>query len=196
VLRIVLPRVSAALAVVYVLSIGDIVDAIGVIYEVIVVVYGDVVVASPVGVVAPATAPRRPHRDTNAERNGHSCDDRSCRGIYNRRIRIDRWTVDHGRVVTGNVNNLRAGLLNDHNSFTFDNFCLYLHLFVRLQIPCAFCLGAHALHRIHYIVLLRKEGVPQVRGPLDVLGQLLDCIRKCRHSLNAGVPPFFLYRLY
>ena len=69
-LRIVLPSVSATLSravvdilavgdVIDVLSLGNIVDAIGVIYKIIVVVDGDVV-ASPVGMVAPASPQAAP----------------------------------------------------------------------------------------------------------------------------------------
>jgi hypothetical protein len=129
VLRIVLPGVSGArrplcravvdvvaIPTVVVVAISTVVDvrSVVVVYKIVVIVEGDVVVASPVGVVTPASTPCRPRRHSDSEGDCHSCGVVSRRRIGDRRIRVDRRTVNHYRVVTGYVENLWVGLLNHH----------------------------------------------------------------------------------
>ena len=47
---------------------------------------------------------------------------------------------------------------------------------------------AHPLHRGHHVGLLRQERIAQCRGPLDVLVQLRQHVRKGHQGLDAGVP--------
>ncbi len=52
---------------------------------------------------------------------------------------------------------------------------------------------AHALHRIHHVVLLREKCIAKVGGPLDVFRQELDNIGQGSQSLDARVPVLLLY---
>ena len=189
-LRVVLPAVATgpttaisvrvhAVATVNIVAVATV--DIGVAIEIVVVVDGDVVVSAPTTAVAPASAPRRSHSETNTERNRHACGIISRRWIVNRWIRIDRRPVDDGRIVTWHVHNLRIGLLDDHDLLRFHNLHFYFLLFGRLQVARILSLFPHALHSIHDVALLRQKCIAEVRGPLDVIRQTLDHVRKRGH---------------
>jgi hypothetical protein len=51
-----------------------------------------------------------------------------------------------------------------------------LLLLIRRKRPSALSLRAHALDRIHHVLLLREESVTEIRRPLDVVCQTLNCV--------------------
>jgi hypothetical protein len=83
---------------------------------------------------------------------------------------------------------LRIRLFDYDHTLAFDNLRLYFLLLVRFQVAVALGLLAHALHGVHHIALLRKEGVAQVGGPLNVVGQSLDQVGEARQRLHAWIP--------
>ncbi len=178
-LRIVLPIASAArrllarpVAIAYVLTIAvaDVLP-VGIPDEVIVVVDVDVVItAAPTATTAPtSTAPEGSHSHADPERDRHPRGVVAGRRIRDGRIGIHWSAVNHGRVVAGDVDHLWTGLLDDDNLLAFDCLDFDLLLFGRFQVAVALGLLAHTLHRSHHVILLREEGVSQVRCPLDVL---------------------------
>ena len=113
-LRIMLPVTVAASR-----PIRDVLS-VGVSYEVVVVIDVDIVVAAPPAVVAPSATPSRSHCDADAKRNRHPRGVITGGRISNRRIRISWCAVHHGRVITGNINNFRTGLLDHDDLLAFD----------------------------------------------------------------------------
>jgi hypothetical protein len=132
---------------------------IGVPVEIIVVVYRDIVIAAPPAVVAPAPGPHRAHGHSHTERNGHSCCVVTWRWIVDRRIRIDRWPVDHRGVIRGYINDFGVGLLDDNDLLRFHDLGLDFLLFVGFEIAFFFGLCPHPLHCVHYVILLRQKCV-------------------------------------
>jgi hypothetical protein len=184
VLRVVLPITSAtcrllarSVAVAYVLSVAvtDVLP-VGIPDEVIVVVDVDIVVtAAPTVTTAPTTsAPKGSHGDANAEGDRHSCCVVADRRIDDGRICVDRSAIDDRGIVAGHINHFRTGLLDNDDLLALDCLDFDLLLLGRLQVALVLSDFAHMLHGSHYIVLLREERVPQVGGPLDVLGQQFD----------------------
>jgi hypothetical protein len=55
---------------------------------------------------------------------------------------------------------LGISLLNHDYGLALDNFSLNFLLFGRFKGPLVLSFLAHALHGLHYIALLREEGVP------------------------------------
>jgi hypothetical protein len=162
--------------------------------EVVVVVYVDGVVTTPSASITPASTPEGPHGDANAER------DRQTSGIVSRvvdrRIGVVRGrTPNVNGVVRWHVNDLRIGLLNHNDTFLLNDLRLDLYLLVGLQLPGRLRLRAHTLNSIHHIRLLREECVAQLRRPFDVLGQLLDHVRKSGQSLDARIPVLLFHRV-
>ncbi len=92
------------------------------------------------------------------------------------------------RIVDRNVDDLRIGRLY------LDGALVVLrvggdHLLRRGRQPAVrLGPGSHSLHRAHHIGLLGQEGVPQVRGPADIVAQQLQRIRKRDQRLNTGIP--------
>lgn len=136
-LRIVLPVIAPtagtvasvdviAIASVYVVSVAPIYVAVTI--EIVIVVDRDVVVAAPTAAPTPTSANGCSNHHSYAKRNG-----RSCRVISRGRV-VDWWVGIHGsaindyRVVAGNVDDLRIGLLNHNDTLAFHNLCFYLHL--------------------------------------------------------------------
>jgi hypothetical protein len=60
------------------------------------------------------------------------------------------------------------------------------------KAPIGFSPHSHSLDRVHNIVFLREEGVAKICGPLNVLVQLIQCIRDSHESLYAGIPGLLL----
>ncbi len=189
-LRIVLPVVSTV-DVVSVPAI-DVGIPVGIVDEVIVVVDRNVVVATPAGMVSPASAPSRPHRYANAEAYGCAGEISPHWRIGDRGIRVNRRAVDYHRVIAGNVYHLRVGLLNHNYGLILHYLRFHGLLLGGLQVTRALGLRAHALHCVHHITLLCQEGIAQVRSPLDVLRELLGRVGYRRHGLHAGVPVLLL----
>jgi hypothetical protein len=50
---------------------------------------------------------------------------------------------------------------------------VHRHHLLRSAVQPAVCPGprAHILHRVHHIGLLGQERIPQIGGPLDIVGQ-------------------------
>ena len=148
-LRVVLPVVATAGGPIrYVLPVG-------VVYVGVVPVDGDIVVAAPAVVVAPAAAPSRTHRNPNSKGNRHARGVIPSWRIGNGRIRIDRRTVHHSRVITRNVNHLWTGLLNHDDLLALDHLGFHFLLLSWFQVPGVFGLFAHPLSRVHNVTLLR-----------------------------------------
>jgi hypothetical protein len=79
-------------------------------------------------------------------------------------------------------------LLNHNDLLGFHYLRLNRLLVAGLQIARTLRLLSHALRSIHHLRLLRQEGIPEVRGPLDVIRQALHHIGKRGHGLYTRVP--------
>jgi hypothetical protein len=53
--------------------------------------------------------------------------------------------------------------------FAFDYLSFHRLLLIGSQRSGALRFLAHALNGIHYVALLRKEGITEISGPLDVV---------------------------
>ena len=93
----------------------------------VVIVYVLVVNVDVDVAVTPATTPApAPISPGGTDRNAGAERQQSIsRRVVHRRIRIGRRAIDHGRVVRGDVNDLRIGLLNHDHVLAFD--CLAFH---------------------------------------------------------------------
>ncbi len=141
--------------------------------KVVVVVDVDIV-ATPSGVPAPASAPERSHRHTGAEGKCHP----GC--VVARRIRIHRGTPHHHGIVRRYVNNFLTRWLDYNHGLVIDRLGLHLLLLGRFQMAILLGLFPHALNRRHHIALLRQKSIPQISGPLNVVGESFDYIRDRR----------------
>jgi hypothetical protein len=137
--------------------------------EIVIVVDRNVVVAAPPAAVTPASAPRCSHGKADSERNRHSRGIVSWRRIVDWGVGIDRWAVDHDRIIRWYIHDLWISLFDHDHTLALDDFGFDLLLFGRFQIAVVLGLLAHALHGIHYIGLLRQECVTQVGRPLNVI---------------------------
>jgi hypothetical protein len=156
-LRIVLPVIAPsaaaswlvrrAITVVYVVAVAAVYVAVAV--EIVIVVNRDVVVATPAAAPAPTSVNGGSNHHSDAKRNRHSRCIISGRRVVDWRIWIRRGAINDYRVIAGNVDDLRIGLLNHNDTLAFHNLRFYLHLFVGFQIPLALGFGAHALHGFH-----------------------------------------------
>ena len=104
----------------------------------------------------------------------------------------ERRSPDPGRIIHRHVDYVGAGRLYGDVWPAVIGGGLHLLLWGGLQLPGLLCLLPHALHRIHYILLLRQKRVAQVRGPGDVVVQALQHIREDRQGLDAGIPILLL----
>jgi hypothetical protein len=127
--------------------------------EVVVVVDIDVVVAAPSATPSPTAAPKRAHHDANTKGDCHACGVVSRWRIVDRRVRINGRAVHHDRIIRGHVHDLRIRLLDDDYALIFDDLRFYFLLLIRFQIALILCLLAHALDRIHHILLLSQERI-------------------------------------
>jgi len=97
-----------------------------IVYVLVVDVDVDVAVP-PATTPAPASiSPSGSDRYSSAERQQSIS-----RRVVDRRIRIGRRTIDHGRVVGGDVNDLRIGLLNHNHVLAFDRLAFHFLLLAR-----------------------------------------------------------------
>jgi len=149
------------------------------------------IAAAPPAVPAIASAPERSHCHTNAKRDCHPCGVIPWRRIVDRGIRIHRRTVHCNRIVGRDVHHFWTGRLDDYYTLVIDRLRLHLLLLGRLQIPFVFGLSPHALHGRHHIALLREKSIPQVCGPLNIVGEPFCDVRNSRKRLNAWVPRLF-----
>jgi hypothetical protein len=99
----------------------------------VVIVYVLVVNVDVDVVVAPATTPApAPISPGGTDRNASAERQQSIsRRVVDRRIRIGRRAIDHGRVVRGDVNDLRIGLLNHNHVLAFDRLAFHFLLLAR-----------------------------------------------------------------
>ena len=160
-LRIVRP-VTAALSrsIIDIVSVAAGVDVVSV--EIVAVVDGYVAAAVPV-TVAPTASPRSAHRDAGSESK------QSIARWVRIRIRIRGRTVNGGRAVLRNVNDLGVRRLNHDHLFVVDGLGFDFLLRTRLQVPVALRLSPHPLDRIHHVGLLGEKRVAQVHCPRNVL---------------------------
>ena len=156
--------------------------------EVVVVVDGDVVVPAPAPAAAAArTAPDgRAHRHSDTE--GDQTGARNVRRVVDRGIGIDRRGIDDRRIVRRDVDDLGIRRLDDDDRLLFHDLGLDLLLLVGLQCALVLRLLPHPLDGVHHVVLLVEEGVPELRRPLDVVGEPLHDIGNRRHRLDGRVP--------
>src|SRR5215471_15690663 len=126
-------------------SVGNVILPVRIVYECVVIIYVDFVVASPTAVTAPAATPSSSHRHSNSEGNRHARGIVSGRRIRNRWVGIHRRTVNHSRLVAGDVDDFRVGLLNYDYLLIFDSLRFHLLLLGGFEVPLIFRLGAHAL---------------------------------------------------
>jgi hypothetical protein len=171
------------------------VSDIGVAVEVVVAVDGNVVISAPPAAPSPTPAPESAHRYAHAEGNRHSGGVVSPSGIIERVVGIDGRTVHHHRIVGRHIDHLWVRLLDYDHGLVLDDFGLDFLLFGRLQVSLVLGFLAHALHGIHYIALLREEGIAYIRGPLNIVCQSFDYIRQSGHGLDACVPRLFCDRI-
>src|SRR5580704_12648233 len=195
-LRVVLPVIApstaagwlvrGAVASVYVVAVAPIYVAIAV--EIVIVVDRNVVIAAPTAAPSPSPVNGCSNHHSHAKGNRHSSCVVSGRRVVNGRIGIYRGAINDYRVITGNVDDFRLGLLNHNDALALYNLCFYLHLFVAFQVSLPLGFGAHALYCLHDVGLLRQESVTQIGRPLDVVCQPLEGVWNHRHSLDAWVP--------
>ena len=99
-------------------------------HEVVVVIDVDVVIAAPpTATPTPSTYPCSAHCDSYTKGDRHSRCVVTGRRITNWWIWICRRTINHGRVVAGNVNYFGVRLLNHNHLFVFDGLGFYLLFF-------------------------------------------------------------------
>jgi hypothetical protein len=101
----------------------------------------------------------------------------------------ERASVDHPRIVGGNVDDIGRGGLND------DCGILRVDCLLRsgFKVASLFCPLAHHLDGIHHILLLVVIGVPERGGPREILVHVAKNGRKCGERLNAGVPRLLVH---
>ena len=166
-----------------------------VVYVLVVYVYVDVIV-TPAATVAPApVSPDCSDRDSNAKGKSRPGRVSSVGRIVHRWIRIGGLAINYGWVVGRDVNHIGVGWLNDNNALAFHLLSLDRLLLAGLESSRALRLCAHALDRVHHIGFLREESVSQLRGPSNIIAQLLDHVGHYRHGLDAGVPRLFFHRI-
>jgi hypothetical protein len=83
---------------------------------------------------------------------------------------------------------LRIRLLDHNHALVLNRFGLDLLLLCGFQIAFFLRLFSHALHSLHHIGLLGQEGVAEIGGPLNVIGEALDHFREPGQSLHAWIP--------
>src|SRR5689334_23643145 len=115
-LRVVLPVIPVSAVDLVPVSALEIAVAI----EIVIVVNVDGIVAAPSGVITPSTAPSGTNHHSDAKRDGGSCSVVASRWVSDRRISIDRRTINHGRVVTRNVNHVRTRWFDHDYLLTLD----------------------------------------------------------------------------
>ena len=155
--------------------------------------------AAPAGMPAPpapsmpTAAKEQPHINADTEAEPHSAEDDAARRPEPARIGIpERRSPDPRRIVDRNIEHRRVRRLDLNHRLAIVR-CVY-HVLLRRGCQFARFLGAlpHALHRIHYVLLLRKERVAQIGGPGDVIIQPLQDVGEYHEGLNAGIPVLLL----
>jgi hypothetical protein len=185
--RIVLPLVAA-------LDVGSITTLnICIAIEVVIPVDVDVV-AAPAATPTPTAAPRGSHRQSHTKRDRARSDYATSRvrWVINWRIWICGRSVYNRRVVRRHIDDFRIRLFYYNDLFILNRLGLNIHLLIVLQRSSPLSLSSHALNRIHDVALLRQEGVAQIGGPLNVIGQEFDDIRQSRHRLDTWIPGLLL----
>jgi hypothetical protein len=122
--------------------------------EIVIVVDGDVIPA-PAAAATPTATPERPHHNAHTEGDRHASGVIPRGRVVDGGVGVDRGTVDHDGVIARNVHDLRTSLLNNDDLFGFDDFRFDRLLLVGFEITFLLRLLAHALHRVHYVALLR-----------------------------------------
>jgi hypothetical protein len=166
---------------------------IRVVHKCVIIINIYIIVAAPSAITAPSAAPSRAYRHTNTEGNGHAGGVIARRWVVDRRVRIYRRAVNNRGIITGNIDNVRFGLLYYDYLLALDYSSFNRHLLVGLQIPRALRLGAHPLYGVHHVGLLCQNGVTKVCRPLDVVRKPFDDIGKGRQCLNGRVPGLLHY---
>jgi len=107
-------------------------------------------------------------------------------------ISVSRGSPNINRIIDGNVNHFRVGRLDDDDPLPplllGDDFLLLRWG----QMPIGLRPDAHPLDCIHDIRFLSEKGLSEIGCPLNILVQLLQCIRHNHESLYARVPGLLL----
>ena len=150
--------------------------------------------AKPTAAPSPPETPAAPAEsptgiETTEINSGAEAETKTDPGIEQRRIVAPcRRTPHIGRIVYGNVNDLRIGGLNHDRALSILILCGHVLLRRGPEPPVLLRAHAHALHRRHHIVLLREKGIAEIGGPLHVLSQRRQHIGKRDQRLHARVP--------
>ena len=168
-------------------AVVDVVDIVAV--EIVIVVDVDVAAVVPIAITPVVVRPGSSQDDASPHGESHS---RHVSRIGIWVIGIGGRAVNNRRIIGRNVNNFRVRLLNDDDLLVaFHRLGFHRLLLARLQRACALGLGAHALDRSQNILLLIKEGVPQIGRPLDVGRQPLHHIGHSGQRLHTWIPHLF-----
>ncbi len=135
---------------------------------------------------APTPAPGRSYGNSPKEPKPYAnSNPGENRGIDQGGIRgVPPWSVDHCRVVTGNIDNFWIDRL-DLDIVTLDN---HLLLRGRLEIAGGLGLLPQFLNRIHHIGLLSQESFTHLLRPGRLFSHHGEDLRKRRQRLHAQVP--------
>ena len=136
--------------------------------------------------------------DASCEPEHASCDITGRIPVIGRVIRISPCAIDHGRVVRGNVNDLRIGRFDDNDRFLLSGVGRYrllfdLLFFGRLEITGCICLCTQILDRCEHVLLLREKRITQLLGPADLVAHHFQNLGKRGQRFDAWVPRFFLH---
>jgi len=131
-------------------------------------------VTTPAATPSPAAAPEGSHHHANAKRDRYTGSVVSRRRVVDGWVRVYRRPIYNGGVVSGHIDDLGIGLLDDDRALILDHLCLDLLLLVTAEVSLVLGFLAHALDGFHHVVLLRKEGVAKIGRPLNVIGEALD----------------------
>ena len=102
-------------------------------------------------------------------------------------VRPPPAAIDHHRVVVRDVHHIRVAVAHDDRALLPD----HPHMFGFLEVARLVGTLAQGLDRLHDLLLLGEEGIPQAARPLKVLVHPGQYLRERQHRLDAGIPGLF-----
>jgi hypothetical protein len=157
-----------------------------------VIIYEDIV-TSPSSVPSPVVPASTP--DCTKRKSGSPGEEAQTGRIVQRGIGISGRTPHRFGLVLRYVDHFRRGGLNGDVVLTVargGGDCL---LWCRLERAILLGPLAHALDRLHDAVLLRHDGISEIRCPAEVCAQALQNVRNHYQRLDARVPRLFRSRV-
>jgi hypothetical protein len=151
------------------------------------------IVTSPSSVPSPAIPASTP--DGTKRKSGSPGDETEAGRIVHRWIGISGRTPHRFGIVLRHIDHLRRSGLDGDVVLTVargGGDCL---LRCRLERTILLSSLAHSLDRLHDAVLLRQDGISEIRCPAKVLAQTLQNIRNHYERLDARVPRLFRSRV-